>query len=155
MVHDSANKQVWYWCMLHVTFLLADSPLFIYHKWPQDEARICWFRDVAAPWKADWAVAELGFTSKLSIAAVLKSSCLRFTHSNNFLTLFYYLIFPYRYVSILVGALGTIPSRLLGYLQAIGVPEVIGCFQTSALLGTQRILRNTMAVWFFYMLIII
>ena len=49
-------------------------------------------------------------------------------------------------IPIIVGALGTIPSRLLGYLQAIGVPDVIGCLQTSALLGTQRILRNTMAV---------
>ena len=49
-------------------------------------------------------------------------------------------------IPIIVGALGTIPVRLLGYLQAIGVPDVIGCLQTSALLGTQRILRNTMAV---------
>ena len=49
-------------------------------------------------------------------------------------------------IPIIVGALGTIPARLLGYLQAIGLPDVIGCFQTSALLGTQRILKNTMAI---------
>ena len=49
-------------------------------------------------------------------------------------------------IPIIVGALGTIPARLLGYLQAIGLPDVIGCLQTSALLGTQRILKNTMAI---------
>ena len=49
-------------------------------------------------------------------------------------------------IPIIVGALGTIPSRLLGFLKAIGLPDVIGSLQTSALLGTQRILRNTLAV---------
>ena len=49
-------------------------------------------------------------------------------------------------IPIIVGALGTIPSRLLGFLKAIGLPDVIGSLQTSALLGTQRILRNTLVV---------
>ena len=49
-------------------------------------------------------------------------------------------------IPIVVGALGTIPSRLLGFLKSIGLPDVIGSLQTSALLGTQRILRNTLAV---------
>ena len=49
-------------------------------------------------------------------------------------------------IPIIVGALGTIPARLLGFLKAIGFPDVIGSLQTSALLGTQRILRNTLAV---------
>ena len=49
-------------------------------------------------------------------------------------------------IPIIVGALGTIPSRLLGFLKAIGLPDVIGSLQTTAHLGTQRILRNTLAV---------
>ena len=49
-------------------------------------------------------------------------------------------------VPIVVGALGAIPARLLEFLKAIGLPDVIGCLQTSALLGSQRILKNTLSV---------
>ena len=40
-------------------------------------------------------------------------------------------------VPIVVGALGAIPARLLEFLKAIGLPDVIGCLQTSALLGRE------------------
>ena len=49
-------------------------------------------------------------------------------------------------IPIIVGALGTIPKRLPGYLKSLGVPDVIGCLQTSALLSTQRILKNTLSL---------
>ena len=49
-------------------------------------------------------------------------------------------------IPIVVGALGTIPKRLQGYLKSLGVPDVIGCLQTTALLGTQRILKNTLSI---------
>ena len=49
-------------------------------------------------------------------------------------------------VPIVVGALGSIPARLLGFLKSLGLPDVIGCLQTSALLGSQRILKNTLSV---------
>ena len=49
-------------------------------------------------------------------------------------------------IPIVVGALGTIPKRLQGYLKSLGVPDVIGCLQTTALLGTQRILKSTFSI---------
>ena len=49
-------------------------------------------------------------------------------------------------IPIVVGALGTIPKRLKGYLKSLGVPDVIGCLKTTALLGTQRILKNTLSI---------
>ena len=64
----------------------------------------------------------------------------------------YFIIFLFIYkvrteiIPIIVGALGTIPKRLPRYLKSLGVPDVIGCMQTSALLSTQRILKNTLSL---------
>ena len=49
-------------------------------------------------------------------------------------------------IPIVIGALGTVPKRLLGFLHDIGVPDVIGCMQTCALLGSQRILKNSLSI---------
>ena len=49
-------------------------------------------------------------------------------------------------IPIVIGALGTVPKRLPGFLKSLGVPDVIGCMQTCALLGTQRILRNVLSI---------
>ena len=49
-------------------------------------------------------------------------------------------------IPIVIGALGTVPKRLPGFLKSVGVPDVIGCMQTCALLGTQRILRNVLSI---------
>ena len=49
-------------------------------------------------------------------------------------------------IPIVIGALGTVPKRLPGFLHDLGVPDVIGCMQTCALLGTQRILKNTLSI---------
>ena len=49
-------------------------------------------------------------------------------------------------IPIVVGALGTVPKRLPDYLKSLGVPDVIGSLQTAALLGTQRILKNTLSL---------
>ena len=49
-------------------------------------------------------------------------------------------------IPIVIGALGTVPKRLPGFLYDLGVPDVIGCMQTCALLGTQRILKNTLSI---------
>ena len=48
--------------------------------------------------------------------------------------------------TIVIGALGTVPKSLPKYLEDLGIPDVIGCLQTTALLGTQRILRSVMSV---------
>ena len=49
-------------------------------------------------------------------------------------------------IPIVIGALGAVPKRLPGFLHDLGVPDVIGCMQTCALLGTQRILKNTLSI---------
>ncbi len=49
-------------------------------------------------------------------------------------------------VPVVMGCLGTVPKRLSGYLRELGVPDVIGCMQTTALLGTARILKNVLSV---------
>ena len=40
-------------------------------------------------------------------------------------------------IPTVIGALGTVPKRLPGFLKSLGVPDIIGCMQTCALLGTQ------------------
>ena len=50
-------------------------------------------------------------------------------------------------IPIVIGALGTVPKRLPKYLEDLGIAEdVIGCLQTTALLGTKRILRSVMSI---------
>ena len=49
-------------------------------------------------------------------------------------------------IPIVIGALGTVPKRLPGFLKSLGIPDVIGCMQTCALLGSQRILKNTLSI---------
>ena len=47
-------------------------------------------------------------------------------------------------IPIVVGALGTIPERLPGYLNELGLPD--GGLQKTALLGTQQILKNVLSL---------
>jgi hypothetical protein len=49
-------------------------------------------------------------------------------------------------VPIIIGALGTIPKRLPGYLKDLGVPDMIGSMQISVLLSTTRILKNALSL---------
>ena len=49
-------------------------------------------------------------------------------------------------IPIVIGALGTVPRRLPGFLKSLGVPDIIGCMQTCAYLGSQRILRNVLSI---------
>jgi len=49
-------------------------------------------------------------------------------------------------IPTIIGALGTVPLRLEGYLKRLGIPDIIGCMQKTALLGTQRILKNALCV---------
>ena len=49
-------------------------------------------------------------------------------------------------IPIVIGALGSVPKRLLGFLKDLGIPDIIGCMQTCALLGSQRILKNVLSI---------
>ena len=49
-------------------------------------------------------------------------------------------------IPIVIGALGTVPKRLPKFISRLGIPDVIGCLQTAALLGSQRILRNALSI---------
>ena len=49
-------------------------------------------------------------------------------------------------VPVVIGALGTVPKGLAGNLKRLGVPDVIGCLQTSALLGTVRIIKSVLSI---------
>ena len=47
-------------------------------------------------------------------------------------------------VPIVVGALGVVSKRLAGWLKGLGIPDVIGGLQTSAIVGTAAILRKVL-----------
>ena len=47
-------------------------------------------------------------------------------------------------VPIVVGALGVVSKRLVGFLKDLDVPDVLGGLQTSALVGTTNILRKAL-----------
>ena len=49
-------------------------------------------------------------------------------------------------IPIVVGAFGTIPEGLPGYLKELGIPDIVGGLQKTALLGTQRILKNVLSL---------
>ena len=49
-------------------------------------------------------------------------------------------------IPIVVGAFGMIPKRLPEYLEQLGIPDVVGGLQMTALLGTQRILKNVLSL---------
>ena len=49
-------------------------------------------------------------------------------------------------IPIVIGALGTVRNRLPKYLEVLGIADVIGCLQTTALLGTQQILCSVMSI---------
>ena len=48
-------------------------------------------------------------------------------------------------VPIVVGALGVVTKHLIGWLKKIGVGDVVGALQTSAIIGTSAILRKVLA----------
>ena len=48
-------------------------------------------------------------------------------------------------VPIVVGTLGMVSKNLLGWLKRIGVDDVVGALQTSAIIGTSAILRKVLA----------
>ena len=48
-------------------------------------------------------------------------------------------------VPVVVGALGVVSRRLAGYLKVLGIPDVVGGLQTSAIVGTTAILRKVLS----------
>ena len=49
-------------------------------------------------------------------------------------------------IPVVVGAFGSIPKNLPQYLEQLGIPDVVGGLQKTALLGTRRILKNTLSL---------
>ena len=49
-------------------------------------------------------------------------------------------------IPVVVGAFGSIPVKLPVYLNELGIPDVVGGLQKTALLGTQRILKNVLSL---------
>ena len=49
-------------------------------------------------------------------------------------------------VPVVIGALGTVPKRLGKNLERLGIPDIISSMQITALLGTQRILKNVLSL---------
>ena len=49
-------------------------------------------------------------------------------------------------VPIVVGSLGVVSGRLEGYLKQIGIRDVLGGLQTSAVIGTVSILRKILSL---------
>ena len=49
-------------------------------------------------------------------------------------------------IPVVVGAFGSIPKNLPQYLEELGIPDVVGGLQKTALLGTRRILKNMLSL---------
>ena len=49
-------------------------------------------------------------------------------------------------IPVVVGALGVVSGRLAGYLERLGLPDVVGGLQTSAIIGTQAILKKVLSL---------
>ena len=55
-----------------------------------------------------------------------------------------YGLFTVFVVPIVVGSLGVVSSRLAGNLKKLGIGDVVGGLQTSAIIGTAAILRKVL-----------
>ena len=51
---------------------------------------------------------------------------------------------PAKVIPVVVGGLGTVSPNLKGYLKTLEIPDVIGCLQMSAIVGTYNILRKVL-----------
>ena len=51
-----------------------------------------------------------------------------------------------RVVPLVVGCLGVVSGRLAGWLKELGVPDVLGGMQTSAVIGTTLILQKVLSL---------
>ena len=49
-------------------------------------------------------------------------------------------------VPLVVGCLGVVSSRFVGYLKDLGIPDVLGGMQTSAVIGTTLILQKVLSL---------
>ena len=49
-----------------------------------------------------------------------------------------------RIVPVVIGSLGVVSKRLKGYIDELGIPDVIGGLQTSVLIGTSKVLRKVL-----------
>ena len=57
-----------------------------------------------------------------------------------------YATFQIQIIPVVVGAFGIIPANLPNNLAKLGIPDVVGGLQLTALLGTRRILKNTLSL---------
>ena len=48
-------------------------------------------------------------------------------------------------IPVVVGAFGIIPEKLPDYLKELGIPDVVGGLQKTALLCTQRLVKNALS----------
>ena len=51
---------------------------------------------------------------------------------------------PARVIPVVIGGMGTVSPNLLGYLKKLGIPDVIGSLQSTAIVATYNILRKVL-----------
>ena len=51
---------------------------------------------------------------------------------------------PAKVIPIVIGGMGTVSPNLLGNLKKLGIPDVIGSMQATAITGTYNILRKVL-----------
>lgn len=54
--------------------------------------------------------------------------------------------FSTKIIPVVVGAFGVIPEKLPNYLKELGIPDVVGGLQTTALLCTRRLVKNALSL---------
>ena len=47
-------------------------------------------------------------------------------------------------IPIVIGGMGTVSPNLIGHLKKLGIPDVIGSMQSTAIIGTYNILRKVL-----------
>ena len=92
----------------------------------------CLIVDFAVPWDANVLKTE---KEKISKYAPLAREMRKQKHS----------MFT-KVIPIVVGCLGVVSRNLSGYLETLDIPDVVGGLQTSAIIGTQAILKKVLSL---------
>ena len=111
--------------------LECNRPDVVVFDWRGNKAE-CLIVDFAVPWDANVVKTEKEKVTKYAPLATEVRKC----HPG----------MVTRVIPVVVGCLGVVSDRLTGCLEALGIPDVVGGLQTSAIIGTQAILKKVLSL---------
>lgn len=130
---NASGKIRIYWDMHHYTGdrkIKANKPDVVVVN---DEEKLVTIIDFAVPLDHNVAKTELHKIDKYQpLAADFRSK-----HKGSYRT---------KIIPVVVGAFGIIPEKLPDYLKELGIPDVVGGLQKTALLCTRRLVKNALSL---------